>query len=91
MNKRAHFIVRGRVQGVCYRMCAQQEANRLGLKGWVRNLHDGTVEVLAEGEEGAIGKFYQWCRKGPSYGRVTDVIEDYSESLDEFDSFKIVY
>ncbi len=51
-NKRVHMIIKGRVQGVWFRESTRREAVSLGIKGWVRNLPDGTVEVLAEGGEG---------------------------------------
>lgn len=90
MMKRAHFIVEGRVQGVCYRMYACEEAQRLGITGWVRNKSDGTVEIIAEGEEKALGDFLVWCRRGPSYARVTGVRHDYSEAKGEFEDFETV-
>ena len=58
---RAH----GRVQGVCYRASARREAARLGLAGWVRNMSDGTVTMLLQGDAGAIEAMLAWCRVGP--------------------------
>ena len=89
MKKRGHFIAEGRVQGVCYRMYACDEATRLGLTGWVRNVMDGTVEVVAEGEEDALRALLAWCRAGPSYAHVTGVKEEYLDATGEFDSFQI--
>ena len=87
--KRAHFIISGRVQGVCYRMYTCEEARRLGVVGWVRNLHDGAVEAVAEGEEDVLNEFLAWCRIGPSYADVSDVKVEYSESTGEFSIFSI--
>lgn len=70
---RVHVRVRGRVQGVYYRATAQEEAQRLGLVGWVRNRADGTVEAVAEGEEAVVESFLAWCRLGPERARVDDV------------------
>ena len=70
---RVHVRVRGRVQGVYYRATAQEEAQRLGLVGWVRNRADGTVEAVAEGEDTAVESFLAWCRKGPERARVDEV------------------
>lgn len=67
------IFVSGRVQGVSYRDWVVRTAQRLGLTGWVRNLRDGRVEILAEGEEGAIGALVDACREGPPLARVEDV------------------
>jgi acylphosphatase len=63
--KTIHIVVRGRVQGVCYRMRAQEEAAGHGLTGWVRNCPDGSVELLASGEPVALAQFRAWCARGP--------------------------
>ena len=89
--RRGHFVVAGRVQGVCYRMYACREAERLGLTGWVRNVRDGTVEIIAEGEESALGAFLGWCRRGPSHARVTGVRDEYSGATGEFSGFGVTY
>ena len=89
MKKRGHFLIRGRVQGVCYRMFACDEAARLGLTGWVRNLRDGSVEVVAEGDEGALRELVTWCRQGPPAARVTDVEADYLQASGEFEEFVV--
>jgi len=91
MMKRAHFVVSGRVQGVCYRMCAADEATRLGLTGWVRNRHDGSVEIMTEGDDTALSEFLAWCRQGPPHARVTEVDADYSAATGEFGEFTITY
>lgn len=61
------------MQGVSYRACARDEALRLGLTGWVRNLAGGEVEALAEGAPAAVEAFVAWCRRGPSEARVDGV------------------
>ena len=60
----------GRVQGVSYRASAQSEALRLGLQGWVRNRHDGSVEALAIGPRSQVEEFVAWARNGPRGARV---------------------
>jgi len=70
---RVHLIVAGRVQGVAFRACAADEARRLGLHGWVRNLPDGRVEAEAEGERAAVEALVTWCRRGPPAARVSGV------------------
>ena len=67
------ILVSGRVQAVSYRDWTVRTATRLGLKGWVRNLDDGRVEILADGEEEAIGKLVDACREGPPLARVDHV------------------
>ena len=65
--------VTGRVQGVSFRMYAEEEARRLGVAGWVRNEPDGSVAAHLEGEPGAVDAMVAWCRTGPSYARVHGV------------------
>jgi acylphosphatase len=67
---RVHLVVSGRVQGVAFRAYTVDEADRLGVRGWVRNLPDGRVEVEAEGERKAVEALVQWCRRGPPAARV---------------------
>lgn len=65
--------IHGRVQGVFFRASTQDEARRLGLRGWVRNRPDGTVEVLAEGERAALGQLLNWLHRGPPGAKVDEV------------------
>ena len=65
--------VTGRVQGVSFRWYAVQEAERLGVTGWVRNEPDGSVAAHVEGEDPAVDAMVAWCRRGPSYAAVRDV------------------
>jgi len=91
MKRRVHLQIHGRVQGVCYRMYACEEAERLALTGWVRNQYDGSVEAVAEGDEAKLNEFAEWCRKGPPSARVTGVDVDYSDATGEYDSFTVGY
>jgi acylphosphatase len=91
LKVRAHVLVSGRVQGVFFRSETKYEAKKLRVKGWVRNLPDGRVEAVFEGEEGSVKELVEFCRGGPSGARVTgiDVVwEDYSG---EFEGFEIRY
>ena len=72
-QKRIHLVVRGRVQGVYFRATAQREARQHGLSGWVKNRPDGSVEVVAEGEEDDVKDFLAWSHNGPSTARVDTV------------------
>jgi acylphosphatase len=73
----ALVCVDGRVQGVYYRASTQAQAQALGLRGWVRNLPDGRVELRAQGTRGRVEALIDWCRKGPPAARVTSVDVDW--------------
>ena len=70
-----HMTISGRVQGVGFRYSPLAQANALGLNGWVRNLWDGRVEVLAWGPPESMAAFVDWCRQGPLHAHVTTVNE----------------
>ena len=70
---RAHVFVSGRVQGVFFRYSASREAAARDLAGWVRNLEDGRVEAVFEGERGAVESVVEWCGRGPPSARVERV------------------
>ena len=77
----ARFHVGGKVQGVWYRASAREQAVRLGLRGYARNLDDGRVEVLAIGGDDAIAALEKWLWEGPRLARVTEVVrEDLAEA-----------
>lgn len=73
MNCCRHFLVSGQVQGVFFRATTEATARRLGLTGWVRNLRDGRVELVACGEEARLKELEQWLWQGPPRARVTQV------------------
>jgi acylphosphatase len=73
MASRRRLVVSGRVQGVFFRAACKAEADRLGLSGWARNLDDGRVEVVVEGDLAAVEALARWCRTGPGHARVTAV------------------
>ncbi len=74
--RRVRLRIYGRVQGVWYRGSMQREAERLGVAGWVRNLPDGSVEAVVEGEPEAVEALVSWSRHGPSGARVDEVVAD---------------
>jgi acylphosphatase len=80
--------VAGRVQGVGFRFFAERAARELGVTGWVRNLPNGKVESLAEGEEDAVRRYLERLREGPRLGRVTEVLVE-EVVIGGFDSFEI--
>jgi acylphosphatase len=88
--KQLQLVVRGRVQGVYFRASTQREAKRLGLSGWVKNRADGSIEVLAEGEEDAIRELHGWAQKGPSAARVDRVDTRWRSFTGDFADFRIV-
>ena len=88
--KQLQIHVRGRVQGVYFRASAQREARRLGLSGWVRNRPDGSVEMLAEGEELSIREPQGWAQKGQSAARVDRLDTRWRGFTGEFSDFRIV-
>ncbi len=71
--RRVHVRVTGRVQGVYYRQSTQREALARRLTGWVRNLPDGRVELVAEGHPGQVAELVQWLQRGPAAARVEEV------------------
>jgi acylphosphatase len=89
-TKRVHVIVKGRVQGTFFRAATQREARRLGITGWVKNRQDGSVELLAEGEEDAIRELTSWANHGPSAARVDGVDVRWRGYTGEFPEFSIV-
>ncbi|MBI4472915.1 MAG: acylphosphatase [Acidobacteria bacterium] len=71
-----HYLVRGRVQGVGYRYFVLDAAEQLGIRGYVRNLPGGEVEVHAEGEERALNQFKEELQRGPRASRVSEIVEN---------------
>ena len=73
MKVLAKLKIHGRVQGVFFRQSTREKAGELGLSGWVKNMPDGTVEVLAAGPEPVVRELISWCEHGPPYARVEKV------------------
>lgn len=88
---RRRLVVDGYVQGVFFRASTQEKASQLQVSGWVRNRWDGTVEILAEGEESRVAELMQWCHTGPPGARVTHVRVDEEPYQGEFEGFDIRY
>jgi len=86
-----HAIVEGRVQGVSYRYFTQQAAHQIGVKGWVRNLPDGTVEVLAQGTDAQLDQFLNFLREGSPAAAVQEIDVEWQPCDDHFDLFRIRY
>ena len=88
MLKRLQARVYGLVQGVGFRKFVQIHALRLGIKGYAKNLPDGSVEVIAEGHEEALNKLLQYLRSGPPLANVEKVEYVFTEYKGEFEDFK---
>jgi acylphosphatase len=86
---RLHLRVRGRVQGVFFRRATADEAQALALSGWVCNLADGRVEIVAEGRRPALQALAAWAHQGPPAARVTEVEERWEEFKGEFRDFRV--
>jgi len=86
---RLHVVIRGRVQRVFFRAAAEAEAQRLGLSGWVRNLPDGAVELVAEGSTNALEELVTWCSHGPPRAVVHDLAVSRQEYRGEFAGFSV--
>ena len=89
--KRMHVIVSGRVQGVFFRAYTRETAQALRLTGWVRNLSDGGVEAVFEGEDTNVQSMLEWCKKGPPHAFVKHVDESEETYTGEFRDFRITY
>jgi acylphosphatase len=88
LNVRAHVFVSGRVQGVFFRQSTQIQAQSLGLKGWARNLSDGRVEAVFEGDKSAVQKLVDYCRHGPTAAKVENIEINYEKYKGEFSGFE---
>ncbi|MBI2624838.1 MAG: acylphosphatase [Candidatus Nealsonbacteria bacterium] len=88
MKARVHIFVSGRVQGVLFRYTANIRANKLLIKGWIRNLKDGRVEAVFEGEKENIEKMLEWARIGPFFAKVEKIDIEWQEHKGEFNNFK---
>jgi len=86
---RAHIYVSGLVQGVFFRASMQEVARSLGVTGWVRNLPDGRVEAVVEGDEDKVRKLIEWAWRGPPLARVENVEVKWEEYRGEFRDFHI--
>ena len=89
VRQRLHSIVEGYVQGVGFRYFVVETALSLGITGWVRNRFDGSVEVLAEGEQKPLNELIQALHRGPRSSRVFNVSEEWQTATGEFSGFRV--
>ena len=90
-QRAVHLLISGRVQGVWYRASTRDEAVRLGLTGWVRNLPDGRVEAFAQGPPERVQALIDWCWKGPPMARVDEVTVEERDPEPGLGSFEVRY
>lgn len=83
------IIVHGQVQGVFFRHTTKRVAEKLGVTGWVKNVDDNKVEIVAEGEEDKLKELITWCHQGPPMAQVNKVDVKWLESFEGFDGFSI--
>ena len=87
---KVHIFLYGRVQGVAFRYYTKVMADKLGVKGWIRNLPDGKVEAIIEGDRDKVTRMIEWCKKGPSMAFVEDINIDWLPYTGEFKRFSIL-
>jgi acylphosphatase len=90
-KRRAHVWIAGRVQGVFFRAYTQDAAQRIGVSGWVRNMPDGRVEAVFEGDWDRVENMIAWCHEGSPMGRVDKVEVDEEVYTGEFRGLTITY
>ena len=88
---RIHIYVSGFVQGVMFRVNIRRKALELDVKGWTRNLEDGRIEALVEGNENSVKKLVEWCRTGSPGAQVTSVEVRTEECKNDFNDFKVIW
>jgi acylphosphatase len=88
---RVHVVIEGRVQGVFFRASTRDEARARGLSGWVRNLPDGRVEAVFEGDRKVVENMLSWCRKGPPYAYVDQIDIDWQPCQGDSADFRVVH
>ncbi len=86
---RVHIVISGIVQGVFFRVETQRAAQKYGVRGWVRNRRDGTVEAVIEGERPDVEKMLDWCRTGPSRAVVDEVAIEWETYTGEMADFRV--
>jgi len=91
MKARAHVFVSGRVQGIFFRSETKHKAESHNVKGWVRNLPDGRVEAVFEGEEETVKALIEFCKRGPPGARITNIDLRWEKFAGEFGAFRVRY
>lgn len=90
-KQRVHLYISGKVQGVFFRQAMKVAAKKNHVTGWVKNLKDGRVEAVIEGEDLNVSNVVEWCHAGPANARVEDVVIKNEKFKDEFTKFDVLY
>jgi acylphosphatase len=90
-QQRVHLLVRGKVQGVFFRQALKVVAKKNNVLGWVRNLKDGRVEAILEGDNKSVNSVIEWANIGPANSRVDDIEINNKEFKNEFSTFDVLY
>ena len=90
-QQRVHLLVSGKVQGVFFRQALKVVAKKNNVLGWVRNLKEGHVEAILEGENKSVNSVIEWTRIGPANSRVDDIEVSNEEFKNEFSTFDVLY
>lgn len=89
MMARIHVLISGEVQGVFFRAATRRAAAGIGVTGWVRNLPDGMVEVVAEGRKPQLDRLIDFCRRGPEGAKVDEISIEWGKPKNEFTNFSV--
>ena len=90
-KQRVRLFVKGKVQGVFFRQALKVKAKQNNVSGWVKNLKDGRVETIFEGEDANVSSIVEWCHAGPANARVEDIEIKNEKYKDEFEKFEVLY
>ena len=90
-KQRVRLFIKGKVQGVFFRQALKVTAKKNSVTGWVRNLKDGRVEALLEGEDLAVSTLVEWCHAGSANARVEDIEIKNEKYTGEFSKFDVLY
>ncbi|GIK41245.1 MAG: hypothetical protein BroJett011_50780 [Chloroflexota bacterium] len=85
--KRVRILIEGKLQGANFRYHTQQEAQKLGLAGFVRNLSDGRIEIDAQGDDESVAKMLAWCQEGPQSAQLKSILFRYDEPSEHVTDF----
>jgi acylphosphatase len=90
-KQRVHLFIKGKVQGVFFRQAMKVAAKKNRVSGWVRNLKDGRVEAVIEGDDINVSNLVEWCHAGPANARVEDIEIRNEKYKEEFTKFEVLY
>ncbi len=91
LKKRAHIFIKGKVQGVFFRQSLKTVAKKNNVKGFVKNIDDGSVEAIAEGNNADVLQLIEWCHTGPASSRIDHVEIIYEKHKKQFKTFDVLY